>query len=188
MAFTVVLDACVLYPAPLRDLLMELAVRGLYRPKWSAQIHEEWTRNLLERRPDLTEERLRKTCEQMDLAVPDSLVDGYQYLVPAVTLPDCNDRHVIAAAIHAKADAIVTVNLRDFPPDALTIYNLEAIHPDDFLVNQFDLDEAAVVTAAQSIRKRLTRPPLDAATYLEKLKGIGLTKTVDVLRPYEQVL
>jgi predicted nucleic acid-binding protein len=188
MAFTVVLDACVLYPAPLRDLLMELAVRGLYRSKWSAQIHHEWIRNLLEKRPDLTEERLRQTSKQMDRAVPDSLVEGYQYLLPAVDLPDDDDRHVVAAAIHAKADAIVTANLRDFPLDALTIYNLEAIHPDDFLISQFDLDRAAVVTAAQSIRKRLTRPALDAETYLARLESIGLTKTVDVLRPFRGVL
>lgn len=176
------------YPAPLRDLLIELASQGLYRPKWSAQIHQEWTRNLLERRPDLTEAQLHRTCELINTAVPDSLITGYHHLTVTVDLPDDDDRHVIAAAIHANADAIVTINLRDFPPETLAVYNLEAIHPDEFLVNQFELDEAAVVTAARGIRTRLTRPPLDAAAYPAKLETIGLTRTLDVLRPYLGVL
>jgi hypothetical protein len=188
MAFTVVLDACVLYPAPLRDLLMELAVQGLFRAKWTAQIHEEWIRNLLQRRPDLTRERLLKTCRLMDRALPDALVDGYGHLVPVVDLPDSSDRHVVAAAIHAKADAIVTSNLRDFPPASLAVHNLEAIHPDDFLVARFDLDGAAVVTAARRIRGRLTRPALDPPIYLARLEEIGLTKTAGKLRPFLSVL
>jgi len=76
-----VLDACVLYPAPLRDLLLSLAAAGLYRAKWSQQIHDEWTRNLLEKRPDLTMEQLQATCLKMNVAVVDSLVIGYEDLV-----------------------------------------------------------------------------------------------------------
>ncbi len=82
------LDVCVLYPAPLRDLLLSLAAASLYRAKWSQQIHDGWTRNLLENRPDLDPERLRTTCTRMNTAVPDSLVTGYEDLIGSLQLPD----------------------------------------------------------------------------------------------------
>ncbi|HVM79005.1 MAG TPA: PIN domain-containing protein, partial [Stellaceae bacterium] len=125
--FTVVYDACVLYPAPLRDLLLQLATANLFRAKWTGAIHDEWIRNLLAARPDLDPATLARTRELMDKAVPDSLVTGYEYLIPTIELPDPNDRHVVAAAIHARADAIVTSNLLDFPNGSLAPYNLEAI-------------------------------------------------------------
>ena len=105
------LDASVLYPAPLRDLLLELAVSGLYRAKWSARVHDEWTRALLRRRPDLTAARLERTRRLMDAHVRDVLVAGFEDLVPSLELPDPGDRHVLAAAIRAEADIIVTANL-----------------------------------------------------------------------------
>jgi hypothetical protein len=119
--FTVVYDACVLYPAPLRDLLTQLAtaVPPLFRAKWTDEIHEEWVGNVLKDRNDLTREQLARTTRLMNESVPDCLVEGYEHLLESVELPDPDDRHVVAAAIHARADAIVTLNLKDFPPDAL---------------------------------------------------------------------
>jgi len=132
--FTVVYDACVLYPAPLRDLLMHLALSDLFRARWSDRIHDEWIRNVLANRPDLTATQLQRTRALMNAHVRDCLVDGFDQLVPAVQLPDPDDRHVVAAALHSGANLIVTFNLKDFPASALQTYNLAAQHPDDFIV------------------------------------------------------
>ena len=93
---------------------MELATAELFRAKWTAAIHQEWTRNLLLNRPDLTREQLDRTCALMNAHAPDCLVEGYEHLIPLIDLPDPDDRHVVATAVHARADAIVTFNLKDF--------------------------------------------------------------------------
>jgi hypothetical protein len=92
--FTVVYDACVLYPAPLRDLLMRLALTDLYRARWTDTIHDERTHNVLRQRPDLKREDLERTRELMNAHVRDCLVDGFEHLIPVVELPDSGDRHV----------------------------------------------------------------------------------------------
>jgi predicted nucleic acid-binding protein len=186
--YTVIYDACVLYPAPLRDLLMQFATAKLFRARWTTEIHEEWMRNLLEQRKDLKRERIERTRDLMNDAVPDCLVEGYEYLIPTITLPDKNDRHIVAAAIQARADAIVTSNLKHFPADALSTHNLEAIHPDDFITSQIDLDRAAVLSAVQRCHKRLQNPPRTAHEYLATLEAQGLPKTVAALRPYASIL
>ena len=113
----VVYDACVLYPATLRDLLIRLAQTGLVRARWSELILDEVFTNLTANRPDLDPERLARTRHLMDAAIPDVTVTGHEYLIDQLTLPDPDDRHVLAAAIHAGADLIVTANLTDFPPN-----------------------------------------------------------------------
>jgi hypothetical protein len=120
--FTVFYDACVLYPAPLRDLLMRLALTDLYRARWSDQIHEEWITAVLRNRSDLSRAQLERTRSLMNAHVRDALVDGYQSLIPALALPDPDDRHVLAAAIKRGADLIVTFNLDDFPDHVLASY------------------------------------------------------------------
>lgn len=115
---TVLFDACVLYPAPLRDLLMRLAATDLFRARWSDAIHDEWIRSVLTQRPDL-EAQLARTRQLMDAHVMDCLVTGYEPLIDTLGLPDPGDRHVLAAAIIGRADLIVTKNLRDFPADRL---------------------------------------------------------------------
>jgi len=125
----------------------------------------------------------------MNRSVLDCLVTGYEHLIPAITLPDENDRHVVAAAIHAKADEIVTYNLKDFPGAEMRKYNLAAIHPDEFINYQFDLrQEAEVVVAAQQCRARLRKPPVSAEDYLNKLEQLRLAKTVAALRPFSSVI
>ena len=157
--FTAVYDACVLYSAPLRDLLMHLAVSDLFRAKWTETIHDEWIRNVLKQRPDLTLEQLQRTRELMNAHVRDCLVTDYDELIPALTLPDPDDRHVLAAAIRAGADIIVTFNLDDFPPDALHKYGIEAQHPDEFIMQLLDLAPNVVCAAAKRQRQSLKKPP-----------------------------
>ena len=156
--FTAIFDACVLYPAPLRDFLMWLGLSGRFRARWSRDIHEEWKRNLLLNRPDLTRAQVDRTSDLMDRAIPDGLVDRYEALVAGLTLPDPDDRHVLAAAIRCGASVIVTFNQRDFPADVLASYGVESQHPDEFVENLFDLDAAAVVAAAQRQRAQLKNP------------------------------
>src|SRR5437773_233930 len=139
MAFTVIYDACVLYPAPLRDLLVRIAVTGVVRARWTERILDECFRNILANRPDLTERSLRRTRELMNQAVADCVVAGYEDLVAGLKLPDGDDRHVLAAAVRGGAQSIVTFNLRDFPKEALAPYGVEAVHPDDFVFDVIDL-------------------------------------------------
>jgi hypothetical protein len=115
---------------------MELAAAGLFRARWTNQIHDEWIRNVLKNRPDLTGEQLERTRSNMNRAVMGCLVEGYQYLIDAVTLPDAGDQHVLAAAIHCSADAIITMNLKHFPVAELAKYHIEPQHPDEFLHHQ----------------------------------------------------
>lgn len=186
--FTAVYDACVLYPAPLRDFLMWLALSGRFRARWSLEIHNEWKRNLLKNRPDLTPAQLDRTSELMDLAIPDACVTGYENLVGALALPDMNDRHVLAAAIRCNASVIVTFNQKDFPCTSLEPFGLEAQHPDEFVNNLFHLDPAAVVAAAQRQRKQLKMPPMDVGNYLELLMRQGLGRSVEALTKYHAIL
>jgi predicted nucleic acid-binding protein len=187
-SFAVVLDANVLYPFALRDLFVELSISGLYKALWTDAIHDEWTRNLLKDRPDLDPAKLARTRALMDASGLDSRVEGYEPYIPVVRLPDPDDRHVVAAAIHSRADAIVTFNLKDFPAEDLAHHGLEAIHPDDFMAAQFDLDEAAVLTAAQQCIRRWRNPPVTPEEWLDILERNGMTKTVARLRAFAAVL
>jgi hypothetical protein len=178
--YSVIYDACVLYPAPLRDLLMYLALTGLYKARWSDAIHDEWMRNVLARRPDLKPWQLDRTRQLMDSHVQDAIVTGYESIIDRLTLPDLDDRHVFAAAIHSRSDAIITFNLKDFPVDVLAEYNVEAIHPDDFVRYQIDLDESAVCKAINRLRKGLKNPPKKPDEYLAILQKQGLPQTAAI--------
>jgi hypothetical protein len=181
--FTVVYDASVLYPAPLRDLLMWVAIKGLVRAKWTDEIQEEWLRNLLERRPDLDEHRLRRTQALMNRALPDARVTGHEPLIAALELPDPGDRHVLAAAIRAGAQTIVTENIRHFPVAALAEYGIDAERPDPFLLGLLDTDQHLFLQAVRAQLETLTNPPQTKDQLLDTLRGGGLVQTVGALRP-----
>jgi len=169
-----VLDACVLYPPSLRDLLMHLAVAGAYMPRWTEEIHAEWIRNVLADNPDVTPTQLKRTRRLMNQTLPDSIVSGYEARIPALNLPDANDRHVLAAAIEAEAPLIVTFNLSDFPTAVLRTYGVRAVHPDRFLSGLSDDDRALFLQVVQSHRASLHNPPKDAAGYVQTLRINGL--------------
>lgn len=176
-----VLDSCVLYPAPLRDFLMHLALLDLFRAKWTEAIHAEWMRNVLESRPDLNFEQLERTKNLMDLHIRDCLVEGYESLIEALELPDKDDRHVLAAAIHAKADVILTFNLKDFPPKTLAKYGIEAKHPDEFIVSLLNANAEKVCLAAERQRLSLKNPPKNRDEFLQTLRQQNLIETCEML-------
>lgn len=181
-AFTAFLDANVLYPAQLRNLLMYLAVPGIFRARWSEHVQEEWKSNLLENRADLTREQLERTRQLMNLHVPDALVTRYEQLIPALTLPAPNDRHVLAAAIRGGASVIVTNNLQDFPDDVLEEYEIDVQNPDEFVLHLIGLYPAEVCAATEDHRAGLRNPAVSREEYLEMLQLQGLVETVHALR------
>ncbi|MCB2100757.1 MAG: PIN domain-containing protein [Rhodobacterales bacterium] len=180
--YTALLDACVLYPAPLRDLLMRLAVNGVFRAKWTDRIHDEWIRNLLNNRPDLKPEQLERTRSLMNQYAGDALVEGFEYLEAGLSLPDPGDNHVLAAAIHGQADGIVTLNLKDFPPERLEPHGIEVIHPDGFVSCQFDLMPALAAAAIREHFQSLRRPRRSVGEYLATLERCALPLTVYEIR------
>ena len=182
--FIVVYDSCVLYPAPLRDLLMRLAMTGLYQAKWTEEIHKEWMRNLLKNRPDLTRERLENTRSKMDLHATDCLINEYEDLIEGLHLPDPHDRHILAAAIKASAQTILTYNLSDFPSKSISKYGIAAQHPDEFLRHLLDLAPAKVIRTVQETRLSLKKPPKSAHEYLTILEQQSLPQTVAFLKEY----
>ncbi len=186
--FTAVYDACVLYPAPLRSLLMYLALTDLFRAKWTDAIHEEWMRNVRKNYADITQAQVERIRDLMNAHVRDCLVTGYEDLIEGLTLPDPGDRHVLAAAVRAGADVIVTTNLADFPKKTLTEYGIEAQHPDEFIMHLFDLAPNLVYSAAKKQRESLKKPPMTVEEYLESLKRQGLTQTVVVLRRFADLI
>lgn len=186
--YAALLDANVLYPAPLRDLLIQLAQAHLFRARWSADIHREWIDALLRNEPRRDRAALERTCDLMDRAVRDCLVTGYEALVPALVLPDEGDRHVLAAAITGRCDVIVTQNLKDFPAEALAPYSLEAHHPDEFLLNHLDMAPGVFCEAVRKLRARLKNPPYTVEDYLATLTQQGLVATAAELDGFAAVL
>ena len=182
-SFTVVYDACVLYPASIRDLLIELARTGMVRAKWTARIHSEWIDAVIRSRPELERARLENAARLMNVAVPDCLVTGFEPLEAALdSLPDADDRHVLAAAIHCGAQEIITFNLRDFPEAVLRSYGIRAVHPDEFAEHLLDLNSEAVCDAVRRIRRRLMNPPRAATEMIENYEQHGLAVTASVLK------
>lgn len=180
-ALTALFDACVLYPAPLRDLLMRLATTDLFRARWSAAVHDEWTSAVLVIRPELRVQ-LARTRKLMDAHVMDALVTGYEPLVETLHLPDPGDRHVLAAAITGRADLIVTKNLKHFPADRLEPFGIRAQHPDVFVRSLLDLHEATTLAAVARHRASLRQPPRSVDEYLETLLLQALPDTVAALK------
>ena len=186
--FTAIYDACVLYPAPLRSLLMYLAMTDLFGARWTEAIHEEWMRNVQKDYPDITREKAERVRDLMNAHVRDCLVTGYEDLIPALTLPDPDDRHVLAAAIRSGAAVIVTANLADFPAEALKQYGIAAQHPDEFINHLLDLAPGTVCAAVKRQRESLRNPPMSAEELLATFERQGLAQTVARLREFIDLL
>lgn len=150
---------------------MHLGLTGLYQPKWSAIIEEEWQRNLIKDRPDLNSDQIKQTGELMNRA-----------------LPDANDRHVVAAAICSNAEIVVTFNLKDFPLQYLNNFGIEALHPDDFITDLFDLNQALVLAAVNKQRRNMRKPPKSVDEYLDALLRQALPQTVKELSKFRALI
>lgn len=181
-------DACVLFPAPVRDLLVHLAILEVVVAKWTDAIHDEWIRSLLETRPDLKRTQLERTRSLMNLNVRDSLVTGYESRMASLTLPDPGDLHVLAAAIECRADVIVTFNLVDFPDASLQPFGIRAVHPDEFVATLLRSDTAAVCKAVHRQRINLKNPPKSVDDVLGTLAQCQLPLTAAALRPFVDAL
>ena len=185
---TAFLDANVIYSSVARNLLMYTHLAGAYQPAWSDSVHEEWIAALLRQRPHLTRPQLDRTRELMNQYAPGATITGFESLIASLALPDTGDLHVLAAAIHCGASVIVTKNLQHFPALALAPYNIEALHPDAFLLRLFQQSPARVVDAAKQHRKSLKNPPQTVAEYLVSLEVAELAGTASVLRSFAQQL
>ena len=181
MAFVVLYDACVLYPASIRDLLIRLAGTGLFRARWTDRILNECFASIVAARPEL-EGKLGRTRQLMEKAIPDARVCDYEPIAAGLSLPDENDCHVLAAAIRCGAQVIVTTNLRDFPADALARYDIEAQHPDAFVLHLLSLDPGAVLHAITAQAASLRSPPCTVPELLDTLESRGLVQSASELR------
>jgi predicted nucleic acid-binding protein len=183
------LDACVLFPIAVADALMSLATAGLFAAKWSTKIEEEWIQSLEEARPDL-KGKLGIRRNSMREAMPDWEVPtkGWEALVGCIKLPDPDDHHVLAAAIAGHADCIVTSNLKDFPAAVVQPFGIEILHPDDFIIKQWDLDELAAVAAFKRMRARRKKPEATAEDFAQAMERNGLAATAERLRDAAELI
>jgi predicted nucleic acid-binding protein len=181
MATIAVLDACVLYSAPLRDFLLYLAQQKLYEPKWSDQINDEWIRSVLKNRPDLNSKSFDRIRLLLNDVFPKANVTGFEHLQKELTLPDVNDVHVLAAALKSDAGQIVTFNIKDFPSEELAKHSVKVVHPDDFLVSIIQEFPIQAVLAFETQLSHLTNPPISASELLEKFRNVNLQKSATLL-------
>jgi len=182
MPFVVLYDASALYGNAQRDLLIRIAQSGLVQAKWTDQILDEMLSNLGRKRPDIPAEKLGILRERMNIAVRDCLVTGYEPLIESLKLPDPDDKHVLAAAIKSGAQVIVTSNLKDFPEAELQQWNVEAKSPDDFVLDQINIDARIVYSCVREIANSRQNPPETVDDVLAELERAGLVQSVAALR------
>lgn len=181
--FTVVLDACVLFPMVVRDVLLTLADHEFFNPKWSARLHDEWIRNLTAHRlaqnlAGDVQAKIEAIRNDMDRAFPDALVDTVLPETPDLGPVDPKDRHVVMTAVAARADAVVTFNLRDFAAEhVLQTQNIEILHPDTFVLDLIDLQPTLAIVAFKEMRLRKKNPPWTVDEFIERIGRSGLVGT-----------
>jgi len=166
-AHPAVLDACVLVPISLCDVLLELADAAMFQPLWTRTILDETCKALVERR-GVPLDRAQHRVAEMEAAYPDAMVAGFEPLIPSMG-NDPKDRHVLAAAVQAACPVIVTANLTDFPKSALACHGIEAVSPDMFLLGLFDEDPDAVLRAVDAKRATFRHPPRTMAKFCDIL-------------------
>lgn len=181
--FSALLDACVLVPVSLADALLRLAEAGLYRPVWSAAILTEMNAALETIHPDMKKSgAAKRRSDQMNAAFEDALISEWEGLVDSIKLPDPDDRHVVAAALRGRADIILTSNLKDFPSDRLKRLGLSVQSPDEFLLNQLDLDPSSVIHALNAQAKATRSPRLEVGDVLDRLERCGAHRFAEAAR------
>ncbi len=177
--FTCVLDTNVIYPIDIRDLLFWFASYDLFTPKWSKHIFSEWE-NVMKRK-GIPDEEIKKRLSKAQLAFPDALVDNYEPLVNSLELPDDKDRHVLAAAIKANANIIITNNMKDFPKEYLASFGLTAKTADDFITDTIDLNNDLALEAFRALVLNRTNPNLDEFEILDRFRKNGLIDSANYL-------
>jgi PIN domain len=180
-SFAVVLDANVLFPFRKRDILLSFAHAGFFRAHWTDQIESEWTRSLLELKPHLAASVAAQLAAMRE-HFPEALVSGYEPLIEALTLPDPDDRHVLAAAIRCGAQQIITENLADFPDYALAPFDVEASGADDFLMQTFQHYPVQALEVLERMRQRYQNPAFTEAEFILDLRAKGLPKLASMLK------
>jgi predicted nucleic acid-binding protein len=177
-----VYDACALYPFHLRNVLIQCAFDGLVAARWTDEIHAEWMRNLAANSPGAEIGRLKVTRDRMKAVLPDAEVPDYRALIPDLSLPDPDDRHVLAAAIAGKASVIVTWNLKDFPAEALRAHGVAAISPDDFLADLHATFPTIFIPSISRARQNLRKTTPSVTDFIEALERQGLKRFSSILR------
>jgi len=179
MPYAVVLDACVLHPAHLRDTLLRLSERELFQPLWTAAILDELERSLTKRA--VPAPAARHVIETMKAAFESAMVRGFEPLVDSMTCHP-KDRHVLAAAVHGDAGAVVTFNVRDFPQESLRPHSVEVIHPDDFLLDALDLAPPVVIEELEQQAAGNRSSPFTLFEILDALSTAGAPRFADEIR------
>jgi len=169
MTFAAVLDASVLYPLPLRDTLLRVAETELYDAYWSEPILDEVVRNLVADGRATSEQAERLTGAMTaafdGAAIPRDAIDRLEPTMPNHP----KDRHVLAAAVIGNAQAVVTLNLKDFPNEICEPFGIEPLHPDVFLLALYNLDPHEVYEAVERQAGVLRRPAMTLAELLDRL-------------------
>jgi predicted nucleic acid-binding protein len=179
-SFGVVLDACVLIPASIRDTLLRAAQKGMYRLHWSDLILEEVGRNLVNKRMT-TEEGALYLFEKIQEAFPQARVRSFESLIPSMT-NDEKDRHVLAVAVVSNSQVIVTSNIRDFPEASLSPFGVRTQTPDQFLTHLLHLNPQAMVELLTQQARDLVNPPMSLQELLEEL-ALHAPDFIDLISP-----
>ena len=163
----VVLDACVLVPIRLATTLLWLAESGLFQPLWSPAILDEVQRALpkVGISPQQAQHRIDRMRQAFD---SEASIDDFEHLIDHMRC-DPKDRHVLAAAVHARADTLVTFNLRDFPAEATTEHGINVAHPDDFLLQLVTAHPDTVRTTLEHQTAAFRHPPQTITQFLDSL-------------------
>ncbi|WP_256212600.1 PIN domain-containing protein [Loktanella sp. DSM 29012] len=176
-----ILDANVLFPFRVRDVLLTFAHEGLFRARFTEEIMDEWTRNVIALKPDLRDS-IDSQVDAIRRAFDECFVTGHMPLIDGLKMPDENDRHVLAAAIRCSAQVIVTENKRDFPQALLEEYDIEVLGADDMLATTYELFPSVAARALGKVRRRYRNPPMGVSEFLLDLTRAGLPKLAAIGR------
>lgn len=170
MQRVVVMDACVLYSATLRDIVLRLAELGLLSPRWSGRILDETVRALVRTRPDLHSGQIRHLVDCMTRAFPESMIEPIH--MASMGIPDPGDEHVLAVAVASSADILLTLNVRDFLAEVVQrVTTAQVVTPDELLVALLAEDPAVVHFVVTAMAADLRNPPLTPERLLEGLRA-----------------
>ncbi len=179
MAFPVFLDTCALFGQCLCDALLSIAEQGAFTPYWSARVLAAVERCVVEA-GHAKPEAIRARVRAMNRAFPTAEVTGFEHLIPAMT-NNAGDHHVLAACVASPAQTLITFNIKDFPADSLAPYEIEVVHPDDFLLDQLDLHPELVMQGITGMLRRNALPPRDVVTLADYLTRCDVPKFAQAL-------